>query len=125
MSITMKLSLMSNTSEAFVRMTGVGFLPGGEKVNLLEVSRESCMVARWLAVAGVEVQVRRAGKSRAEEGVAGCLEAGNVRWMEACPCGALVKGVEGEPDMFIISMLSARFDSNNFVICSSRILIII
>ena len=118
MSITMKLSLMSNTSEAFVKIARA-FLPrkpGGEKVNFLEVSGESCLDNRWFADAGVEVQVRRAGKSRAEEGVAG--------WLEACPYGNLTEAgwvrVEGEPDMFIISMLSARFDSNNFATCSNE-----
>ena len=113
MSITMKLSLMSNTSEAFVRIAGV-FLPrkpGGENVNFLEVSTEFLLDNNiWFADAGVEVQVRRSGKSRAEEGVAG--------WLEECSRGNLAEAgrvrAEGDPEMFIISMLSARFDSNNF-----------
>ena len=68
-------------------------------------------------VAGVEVQVRRSGKSRAEEGVAG--------WLEECSRGNLAEAgrvrAEGEPEMFIISMLSARLDSNNFATCRNRI----
>ena len=115
MSITMKLSLMSNTSEAFARIAGALLprKPGrGEKVNFLDVSDETRLDTRWLAVAGVEVQVRRSGKSRAEEGVAG--------WLESGPCGNLEEAgsfkAEGEYDMFIISMLSTRFDSNNFAI---------
>ena len=66
----------------------------------------------------MEVQVRRAGKSRADEGVDGWLAVrgtlAETGWVRA----------KGEPDMFIISMLSTRFDSNNLAACSNRIRVI-
>ena len=53
------------------------------------------------------MQVRRAGKTRAEKGVAG--------WLEALLRGNVAEGEEH--DMFIISILSARFESNNCATC--------